>query len=185
MKQFPRWLSRGVARLDYGLVLPLLARLPRWLARPLWILRGCINYAMDWDWRTLSLGHGYVREATQHAMAQLRLLARKKMAIGDKLSLNIIIPLLGAKSLKIAGQVAWVKTFAIFDEYMVGVRFADIRGDARKRLQSLADFLGTRVNPDRKILLKEVKKKANSCVVCQFADKQQQGGTSTLKIRSF
>ena len=115
----------------------------------------------------------------------LRLLARKKMAIGDKLSLNIIIPLLGAKSLKIAGQVAWVKTFAIFDEYMVGVRFAEIRGDARKRLQSLADFLGTRVNPDRKILLKEVKKKANSCVVCQFADKQQQGGTSTLKIRSF
>lgn len=77
MKQFPRWLSRGVARLDYGLVLPLLARLPRWLARPLWILRGCINYAMDWDWRTLSLGHGYVREATQHAMAQLRLQAKE------------------------------------------------------------------------------------------------------------
>jgi lauroyl/myristoyl acyltransferase len=75
LKQFPRWLSRGVARLDYGLVLPLLARLPRWLARPLWLLRGCINYAMDWDWRTLSLGHGYVREATQHAMAQLRLQA--------------------------------------------------------------------------------------------------------------
>ncbi|EJE53629.1 Lauroyl/myristoyl acyltransferase [Acidovorax sp. CF316] len=77
MKQFPRWLSRSVARLDYGLVLPLLARLPRWLARPLWILRGCINYAMDWDWRTLSLGHGYVREATQHAMAQLRLQAQE------------------------------------------------------------------------------------------------------------
>lgn len=72
MKQFPRWLARGVAQLDYGLAVPLLAWLPRWLARPLWILRGCINYAMDWDWRTLSLGHGYVREATQHAMGQLR-----------------------------------------------------------------------------------------------------------------
>lgn len=72
MKRFPRWLALGVARLDYGLALPLLASLPRWLARPLWILRGCVNYAMDWDWRTLSLGHGYVREATQYAMAQLR-----------------------------------------------------------------------------------------------------------------
>jgi len=112
----------------------------------------------------------------------LRLLAKKKMALGDKLSLNIMIPLLGAKPLKIAGQVAWVKTFAIFDEYMVGVKFAGIRGDVRKRLQSLADFLGTRVNPDRKIIFKEIKKKAKSCVVCQFADKKQQGGTSTMKI---
>ena len=75
MKPFPRWLARGVARLDYGWALPLLARLPHWLARPLWILRGCVNYAMDWDWRTLSLGHGYVREATEHAMAQLRVQA--------------------------------------------------------------------------------------------------------------
>ena len=65
---------------------------------------------------------------------------------------------------------------------MVGVKFAGIRGDVRKRLQSLADFLGTRVNPDRKIIFKEIKKKTKSCVVCQFADKKQQGGTSTMKI---
>src|SRR3989339_1163079 len=115
----------------------------------------------------------------------LRLLAKKKMMVGDKLSLNIVIPLLGAKPLKLSGQVAWVKTFAIFDEYIVGVKFGALRGDAVKRLKNLADFLGTRVNPDRKIILKEVKKKTNSCVICQFADKKQQGGTSTLKIGSF
>ena len=112
----------------------------------------------------------------------LRLLAKKKMAVGDKLTLNVVMPLLGAKPLKLSGQVAWVKTFAIFDEYIVGVKFGDLRGDAVKRLKNLADFLGTRVNPDRKIIFKEIKKKTKSCVVCQFADKKQQGGTSTMKI---
>lgn len=115
----------------------------------------------------------------------LRLLAKKKMVAGDKLSLNVVIPLLGAKPLKLSGQVAWVKAFAIFDEYLIGVKFGALRSNTVKRLKNLADFLGTRVNPDRKIILKEMKKKANSCVVCQFADKQQQGGTSTLKIMSF
>lgn len=69
--QFPRWLAHGVARLDYGLILPCLARLPRWLARPLTALRGAVNYVFDFDWRTLSLGHGYIREATVDAMRQL------------------------------------------------------------------------------------------------------------------
>ncbi|MEW6025733.1 MAG: PilZ domain-containing protein [Planctomycetota bacterium] len=109
----------------------------------------------------------------------LRLLSKKKMAVGDNLSLNIMIPLLGAKPMKLAGQVAWVKTFAIFDEYMVGVRFTDIRGDVKKRLQNLADFLGTRIKPDRKIVVREIKKRAKSCVVCQFADKHS---SPALKI---
>ena len=69
--KFPRWFALGVARLDYGLALPALARLPRWLARPLIALRGCVNYVFDFDWRTLSLGHGYVREATHNAMQHL------------------------------------------------------------------------------------------------------------------
>lgn len=116
------------------------------------------------------------------SLTGLRLLSKKNMAIGDKLSLNVVMPLLGAKPLRLSGQVAWVKTFAIFDEYLIGVKFDVLRGDAVKRLKNLADFLGTRVNPDRKIVFKEVKKKANSCVVCQFADKKQQGGTSTMKI---
>lgn len=69
--RFPRWLCRGVAWLDYGLVLPALARLPRALAWPLLVVRGAVNFAFDWDWRTLALGHGYVRSATLEAMRQL------------------------------------------------------------------------------------------------------------------
>jgi hypothetical protein len=60
-----------VAWLDYGLVLPALARLPRALAWPLLVVRGAVNFAFDWDWRTLALGHGYVRSATLEAMRQL------------------------------------------------------------------------------------------------------------------
>jgi hypothetical protein len=114
----------------------------------------------------------------------LRLLSKNKMKIGDPVVISIMIPLLGAKPLKMSGQVAWLKTFAIFDEYLIGVKFVDLRGDAKKRLKNLVDFLGTRVKPDRKIAFKEVRKKSNSCVVCQFADKHS-GGTSTMKIQSF
>lgn len=73
--KFPRWLSRGVAWLDYGHIVPLLARLPRWLAWPFVVLRGCVNYAFDFDWRTLALGHGYVRRATLDAMSRLNALS--------------------------------------------------------------------------------------------------------------
>jgi hypothetical protein len=65
----------SVAWLDYGWVLPVLARLPRWLAWPLVVLRGGVNFVFDWDWRTLALGHGYVRGATLDAMRALAALA--------------------------------------------------------------------------------------------------------------
>lgn len=64
-----------VAALDYGVLLPALARLPRGAARPLWLLRGLVNAVFDWDWRTLSLGHGYVRRSTMMAMRALRALS--------------------------------------------------------------------------------------------------------------
>lgn len=73
--RFPRWLCLAVARLDYGWVLPWLARLPRPVAAPLLALRGVVNFVFDWDWRTLSLGHGYVRAATRDAMRQLAVLS--------------------------------------------------------------------------------------------------------------
>lgn len=73
--RFSRRFLRGVARLDYGYALPLLARLPRWLAWPFVVLRGCSNYVFDFDWRTLSLGHGYVRDPTLDAMSQLEKLS--------------------------------------------------------------------------------------------------------------
>ena len=71
MIRLPHWLCRSVAWLDYGLVLPVLARLPRALAWPLLVVRGAVNFAFDLDWRTLALGHGYVRNATLAAMRQL------------------------------------------------------------------------------------------------------------------
>jgi len=64
----PRWLCSAIARLDYGLLLPLLSRLPPWAAGWFIRLRGVVNYAFDLEWRTLALGHGYVREATLLAM---------------------------------------------------------------------------------------------------------------------
>lgn len=69
--KFPRWLCLAVAELDYGLLLPALARLPRPLAWPGIVLRSMVNITFDWDWRTLALGHGYVRSATLQAMRQL------------------------------------------------------------------------------------------------------------------
>ena len=74
-RPFAPWLPRLVARVDYGLALPLLARLPRGLSLPLARLRGRVNWWFDFDWRTLSLGHRYVKMATlqgMEAVGQLR-----------------------------------------------------------------------------------------------------------------
>ena len=71
MKVFPRWLVVCVTWIDYSLCLPLLAYLPRRWTRPLETLRGWINWRADFDWRTLSLGHGYIRAATERGMARV------------------------------------------------------------------------------------------------------------------
>ncbi len=68
---FPAWLPPGVAQLDYGVLLPLLARLPRRVSQPLAALRGQLNWLCDFDWRTLSLGRRYVRTATLAGMQAL------------------------------------------------------------------------------------------------------------------
>ena len=73
--RFTRGVSRAIARLDYGLALPFLAALPRWLAWPFVVLRAGVNCVFDFDWRTLSLGHGYVRDATLDAMTRLEKLS--------------------------------------------------------------------------------------------------------------
>ena len=69
--EFPPWLPAWIARLDYGLAVPLLARLPRAWSEPLVRLRGQLHAAWDLDWRTLSLGRRYVRPATQQGMQAL------------------------------------------------------------------------------------------------------------------
>lgn len=72
--RFPRW----VAEYDYGILLPFIARMPPWLARPCWTARGVINFVFDWDWRTFSLERGYVRQATIQAMQLLSKLAARR-----------------------------------------------------------------------------------------------------------
>lgn len=68
---WPLWWCRNVARLDYGWGLKALAQAPQWVM-PLGVwLRGSVNFALDLDWRTLSLRHGYVRRATYVAMRSL------------------------------------------------------------------------------------------------------------------
>ena len=54
--------------LDYGVALNGLSLLPSWLAFPLVVFRGILNFALDADWRSHSLGFGYVRAATYKAM---------------------------------------------------------------------------------------------------------------------
>lgn len=60
-----------IARVDYGMVLPLIARMPYPIAKYFIWLRGTVNYLFDWEWRTLALGHGYVRDATRLAMQEI------------------------------------------------------------------------------------------------------------------
>lgn len=61
--------------LDYGFALKWLSRLPVWLALPLVVVRGVLNCVVDADWRTHSLGHGYVRAATFRAMQMINRLS--------------------------------------------------------------------------------------------------------------
>ncbi|MEN9843311.1 MAG: hypothetical protein RLZZ612_1140 [Pseudomonadota bacterium] len=58
----------ALSHLDYGLFLRGLSLLPRAWAWPLIVLRGCLNFIVDADWRTLSLGLRYVRPATWQTM---------------------------------------------------------------------------------------------------------------------
>ena len=71
MKLRPQWLCQLIARFDYGLVLPGLAKLPPGLAKWPLRLRGLINWAFDLEWRTITLRHGYIRSATLQAMREI------------------------------------------------------------------------------------------------------------------
>lgn len=62
------WWIRWTTWLDYALLLRVAARAPRWLGLPWAVWRGCVNAALDADWRTISLGQRYVRQATLRTM---------------------------------------------------------------------------------------------------------------------
>lgn len=56
---------------DYGVLLPALAKLPLPIGQALAAGRGLANAMFDLDWRSLALRHRYVRKATYRAMGQL------------------------------------------------------------------------------------------------------------------
>jgi lauroyl/myristoyl acyltransferase len=63
---------------DYGYVLPTMARLPLPLGETLSRVRGAIQASLDYDWRSLALRYPYVRERTRQAMAMIRPSAGEK-----------------------------------------------------------------------------------------------------------
>lgn len=58
--------------LDYGYVLPFLARLPLPVGQALSTVRGLLNAAGDYEWRSLAIRCNYVRERTYQAMKMMR-----------------------------------------------------------------------------------------------------------------
>jgi lauroyl/myristoyl acyltransferase len=57
---------------DFGYILPAMARLPLPLGERLSLARGLIMACLDYDWRSLALRYPYVRKRTQQAMAMIR-----------------------------------------------------------------------------------------------------------------
>ena len=58
--------------IDFGYILPAMARLPLPLGERLSLARGVIQAHLDYDWRSLALRYPYVRKRTQQAMAMIR-----------------------------------------------------------------------------------------------------------------
>jgi len=65
------WLHYQFQALDYGVLVPAVARLPIAAGRAVADIRGCVNAVFDLDWRSLSLRRAYVRRATYRAMQEL------------------------------------------------------------------------------------------------------------------
>jgi lauroyl/myristoyl acyltransferase len=58
--------------LDFGYVLPLMARLPLPVGQALSTARGLLNAATDYEWRSLAIHCNYIRERTYQAMKMMR-----------------------------------------------------------------------------------------------------------------
>ncbi len=70
-KSLIRLLDRAVLWGEFALFLPLLARLPLRLGYLLAEWRGTLNWILDREWRSISLGQRYIRAATYQAMKQV------------------------------------------------------------------------------------------------------------------
>jgi lauroyl/myristoyl acyltransferase len=60
-----------IQRIDYGMLLPFMAKLPLSLGEKLAKMRGVIHAITDYDWRSMALRHNYVRTRTYQAMQML------------------------------------------------------------------------------------------------------------------
>ena len=58
--------------LDFGYILPLMARLPLPMGQALSTARGLLNVTMDYEWRSLAIRFNYIRERTYRAMCMMR-----------------------------------------------------------------------------------------------------------------
>ena len=66
-----RLLDRTIMWGEFTLFLPLLARLPLRLGYRLAAWRGALNWVFDREWRSISIGQRYIRNATGQAMEQI------------------------------------------------------------------------------------------------------------------
>jgi hypothetical protein len=97
----------------------------------------------------------------------VRLLSKNKLETGKELSLSIMIPSLGAKPIKVDGQVTWTKQFKPFNTYLIGIKFDYLSLESKKRLYHLVNFLGNKSGKILQIIKGE--KRAHGCEICQFA----------------
>ncbi len=69
--RFRENLGDWIQRVDYGTFLPLIAKLPLYLGEKFAQVRGVIHAMADYDWRSMTLKHKYVRTRTYQAMEML------------------------------------------------------------------------------------------------------------------
>jgi lauroyl/myristoyl acyltransferase len=61
-------LDHALQSVDYGMLLPALARTPLVVGEPLAYLRGLLQGLFDYEWRSMAQGRRYIRAATYQAM---------------------------------------------------------------------------------------------------------------------
>nr|HDN01029.1 hypothetical protein [Deltaproteobacteria bacterium] len=61
-------LGHSIQSLDYGVLLPAMAKTPLFIGERLAKIRGTFNFFLDYDWRSVAVGHRFVRSGTYQAM---------------------------------------------------------------------------------------------------------------------